>query len=149
MTDYLFRGSLADLDPEVYELTQIEAERPQFGLQLLVDPGHAVEEGSPDPLLIGIKPAGLECRGHGRMVAKKFTVQQHSSEWQCSHHRSQRVGRTLPVDTVPVQLLRGRRPDGAPTGKSVMRIAVPFACLRAPLDFTNDPTVDMRGWRHG
>lgn len=27
MPDYLFRGSLADLDPEVYELTQIEAER--------------------------------------------------------------------------------------------------------------------------
>lgn len=27
MTDYLFRGTLADLDPEVYELTQIEAER--------------------------------------------------------------------------------------------------------------------------
>jgi glycine hydroxymethyltransferase len=27
MTDYLFRGTLADLDPDVYELTQIEAER--------------------------------------------------------------------------------------------------------------------------
>ncbi|RME89333.1 MAG: glycine cleavage system aminomethyltransferase GcvT [Anaerolineae bacterium] len=27
MTDFLFRGSLADLDPDVYELTQIEAER--------------------------------------------------------------------------------------------------------------------------
>jgi glycine hydroxymethyltransferase len=27
MSDYLFRGSLADIDPEVYELTQIEAER--------------------------------------------------------------------------------------------------------------------------
>lgn len=27
MTDYLFRGALADLDPEVYKLTQIEAER--------------------------------------------------------------------------------------------------------------------------
>ncbi len=27
MSDFLFRGSLADLDPEVYELTQIEAER--------------------------------------------------------------------------------------------------------------------------
>jgi len=27
MSDYLFRGSLQDLDPEVYELTQIEAER--------------------------------------------------------------------------------------------------------------------------
>jgi glycine hydroxymethyltransferase len=27
MSDFLFRGSLADLDPEIYELTQIEAER--------------------------------------------------------------------------------------------------------------------------
>ena len=27
MSDYLFRGSLADLDPEIYELTQIESER--------------------------------------------------------------------------------------------------------------------------
>ncbi len=27
MSDYLFRGSLSDLDPEVYELTQIESER--------------------------------------------------------------------------------------------------------------------------
>ncbi|MCX6079473.1 MAG: glycine cleavage system aminomethyltransferase GcvT [Chloroflexi bacterium] len=27
MSDFIFRGSLADLDPEVYELTQIEAER--------------------------------------------------------------------------------------------------------------------------
>lgn len=27
MSDYLIRGSLADLDPEVYELTQLEAER--------------------------------------------------------------------------------------------------------------------------
>jgi glycine hydroxymethyltransferase len=27
MSDYLFRGSLADIDPEVYELTQIESER--------------------------------------------------------------------------------------------------------------------------
>ncbi len=27
MADYLFRGSLADLDPEVYELTRIESER--------------------------------------------------------------------------------------------------------------------------
>jgi glycine hydroxymethyltransferase len=27
MSDYLFRGSLADLDPEVYELNQIESER--------------------------------------------------------------------------------------------------------------------------
>ena len=27
MTDFLFRGSLADLDPDVFELTQLEAER--------------------------------------------------------------------------------------------------------------------------
>lgn len=27
MTDFLFRGSLADLDPDVYQLTQLEAER--------------------------------------------------------------------------------------------------------------------------
>ena len=27
MSDYLFRGSLADLDPEVYQLTQLESER--------------------------------------------------------------------------------------------------------------------------
>ena len=27
MSDFLFRGSLADLDPKVYELTQVEAER--------------------------------------------------------------------------------------------------------------------------
>ena len=27
MNDYLFRGSLKDFDPEVHELTQIEAER--------------------------------------------------------------------------------------------------------------------------
>ncbi len=27
MPDYLFRGKLAKLDPDVYELTQLEAER--------------------------------------------------------------------------------------------------------------------------
>ena len=27
MADYLFRGKLADLDPDVYDLTQLEAER--------------------------------------------------------------------------------------------------------------------------
>ena len=27
MTDYLFRGNLAKLDPDVYELTQLEQER--------------------------------------------------------------------------------------------------------------------------
>ncbi len=27
MVDFLFRGSLAELDPDVYDLTQLEAER--------------------------------------------------------------------------------------------------------------------------
>jgi len=27
MSNFLFRGSLADLDPDIYELTQLEAER--------------------------------------------------------------------------------------------------------------------------
>ena len=27
MSDFLFRGKLADLDPDIYELAQIEAER--------------------------------------------------------------------------------------------------------------------------
>jgi glycine hydroxymethyltransferase len=35
MSDYLFRGTLADLDPEVYELTQIEAERQACKLILI------------------------------------------------------------------------------------------------------------------
>jgi glycine hydroxymethyltransferase len=35
MTDYLFRGSLADLDPEVFELTQIETERQSRKLILI------------------------------------------------------------------------------------------------------------------
>jgi len=35
MPDYLFRGSLAKLDPEVYELTQIEAERQARKLMLI------------------------------------------------------------------------------------------------------------------
>ncbi|HSF81010.1 MAG TPA: serine hydroxymethyltransferase [Anaerolineales bacterium] len=35
MTDYLFRGSLAELDPDVFELTQIEAER-QFRKLILI-----------------------------------------------------------------------------------------------------------------
>ena len=35
MSDYLFRGSLADLDPEVYELTQIESERQACKLILI------------------------------------------------------------------------------------------------------------------
>ena len=34
MSDFLFRGDLAELDPDVYELTQLEAERqvPQVDL---------------------------------------------------------------------------------------------------------------------
>jgi len=35
MTDFLFRGTLADLDPEVAELTQIEAERQQRKLIMI------------------------------------------------------------------------------------------------------------------
>jgi len=35
MHDFLFRGSLADLDPEVYELTQIESERQYHKLILI------------------------------------------------------------------------------------------------------------------
>jgi glycine hydroxymethyltransferase len=35
MSDFLFRGTLADLDPDVYELTQIEAER-QFRKLILI-----------------------------------------------------------------------------------------------------------------
>ncbi|MFZ6030841.1 MAG: glycine cleavage system aminomethyltransferase GcvT [Chloroflexota bacterium] len=35
MSDFLFRGSLADLDPDIYELTQIEAER-QFRKLILI-----------------------------------------------------------------------------------------------------------------
>ena len=35
MTDFLVRGSLAKLDPDVFELTQLEAER-QAGLGLVV-----------------------------------------------------------------------------------------------------------------
>src|SRR5512142_2618934 len=35
MTDFLFRGSLEDLDPAVYELTRLEAER-QFRKLILI-----------------------------------------------------------------------------------------------------------------
>ena len=35
MSDYLFRGSMEDLDPSVYHLTQIEAER-QFKKLILI-----------------------------------------------------------------------------------------------------------------
>ena len=37
MSDFLFRGSLRDLDPDVYELTQIEAER-QYRKLILIAP---------------------------------------------------------------------------------------------------------------
>jgi hypothetical protein len=52
-------------------LAQVEVETSQLGFETLVDLGHAVEEGSPDPLLIGIKPAGLECRGHRAHPSKQ------------------------------------------------------------------------------
>lgn len=41
MTDYIFRGTLADLDPEVYELTQIEAERQARKLILIASESQA------------------------------------------------------------------------------------------------------------
>ncbi len=41
MTDFLFRGSLADLDPEVYRLTQLEAERQARKLILIASESQA------------------------------------------------------------------------------------------------------------
>ncbi len=41
MTDYLFRGSLADLDPDVYRLTQLEAERQARKLILIASESQA------------------------------------------------------------------------------------------------------------
>jgi glycine hydroxymethyltransferase len=41
MTDFLFRGSLADLDPEVYQLTQLEAERQARKLILIASESQA------------------------------------------------------------------------------------------------------------
>ena len=41
MTDFIFRGTLADLDPEVYELTQIEAERQARKLILIASESQA------------------------------------------------------------------------------------------------------------
>jgi glycine hydroxymethyltransferase len=41
MSDFIFRGSLADLDPEVYELTQIEAERQARKLILIASESQA------------------------------------------------------------------------------------------------------------
>ncbi len=41
MTDFLFRGSLADLDPDVYELTQLEAERQARKLILIASESQA------------------------------------------------------------------------------------------------------------
>jgi len=35
MADYIFRGSLVDLDPEVFELSQLEAERQHRKLILI------------------------------------------------------------------------------------------------------------------
>ncbi len=41
MSDYLFRGSLSDLDPEVYKLTQLEAERQARKLILIASESQA------------------------------------------------------------------------------------------------------------
>jgi glycine hydroxymethyltransferase len=41
MTDFLFRGSLADLDPDVYKLTQLEAERQARKLILIASESQA------------------------------------------------------------------------------------------------------------
>ena len=41
MSDFLFRGSLADLDPDVYELTQLEAERQARKLILIASESQA------------------------------------------------------------------------------------------------------------
>ncbi|MDX9991855.1 MAG: glycine cleavage system aminomethyltransferase GcvT [Anaerolineales bacterium] len=41
MTDFLFRGSLADLDPEVYKLTQLESERQARKLILIASESQA------------------------------------------------------------------------------------------------------------
>ena len=41
MTDFLFRGSLADLDPDVYQLTQLEAERQARKLILIASESQA------------------------------------------------------------------------------------------------------------
>src|SRR5687767_9908254 len=41
MSDFLFRGSLRDLDPDVYELTQIEAERQYRKLILIASESSA------------------------------------------------------------------------------------------------------------
>ena len=49
MSDYLFRGSLRDLDPEVYELTQIEAER-QYRKLILIPS----ESTAPNAVLEGL-----------------------------------------------------------------------------------------------
>ena len=41
MSDYLFRGDLAKLDPDVYELTQLEQERQYRKLILIVSESKA------------------------------------------------------------------------------------------------------------
>src|SRR3989304_3632094 len=45
MSDFLFRGSLKDLDPDVYELTQIEAERQYRKLILIASESAAPLKG--------------------------------------------------------------------------------------------------------
>ena len=43
MPDFLFRGSLRDIDPDVYELTQVEAERQYRKLILIASESAAPE----------------------------------------------------------------------------------------------------------
>ena len=45
MTDFLFRGSLVDLDPDVHELTKLEEER-QYRKLILIPSESAVSIGS-------------------------------------------------------------------------------------------------------
>jgi len=52
MSDFLFRGSLKDLDPDVYELTQIEAER-QYRKLILI----ASESAAPQAVLEAYRSA--------------------------------------------------------------------------------------------
>ncbi len=46
MTDFLFRGSLEDLDPAVYELTQLETER-QYRKLILIPSESTAPAGGP------------------------------------------------------------------------------------------------------
>ena len=54
MSDFLFRGSLRDLDPDVYELAQIEAER-QYRKLILI----ASESTAPNAVL-EVQPVTLK-----------------------------------------------------------------------------------------